>query len=230
MTTSEKCTRLHEIFTCLKRLRFETSQIAGLGFKNGIYIIFEEGEEAHGGDRIVRVGTVTGKKSALADRLKEHYDNEGRSVFRNNIALCLLRQNGDSLNLSELFLKDSIFREKWKKTATKEQLGKYKEINDAVSQYIRTSCSFVAFPIKNDALNNWEAKIISTVSTCKDCGSSHHWLGKLIPDKKHKIRDSGLWNITYVNDKNLITESELAELEQILESSKKSVYLTGGKQ
>jgi len=51
MTTNEKCARVHTIFNSMKRLRFETSEIAGLGFKNGIYIIFEEGEEAHGGEQ-----------------------------------------------------------------------------------------------------------------------------------------------------------------------------------
>ena len=42
---------------------------------NGIYIMFEEGEFAHGGKRIVRVGTHTGPNN-LRNRIAEHYPPE----------------------------------------------------------------------------------------------------------------------------------------------------------
>ncbi|GAG98657.1 unnamed protein product, partial [marine sediment metagenome] len=53
--------------------------------KNGIYILFEKGECAHSTDRIVRIGTHTGKNK-LRSRLKEHLnENKDRSIFRKNI-------------------------------------------------------------------------------------------------------------------------------------------------
>lgn len=51
------CEKLHWLFNSLSRQRFpfDTHQIPD----NGIYILFEDGESAHGVDRIVRVGTHT---------------------------------------------------------------------------------------------------------------------------------------------------------------------------
>ena len=50
---------------------------------SGIYLLFETGEEAHGGDRIVRVGTHTGDDQ-LPSRLVQHFVNENKD--RNQIA------------------------------------------------------------------------------------------------------------------------------------------------
>ena len=38
---------------------------------NGVYVLFEMGEEGHGGERIVRIGTHTGQNN-LAPRIREH--------------------------------------------------------------------------------------------------------------------------------------------------------------
>jgi hypothetical protein len=205
----------------MKRLRFELMDINGLGFIHGVYVVFEKGESAHGYDRIVYIGTTTGKKTPLAGRLTEHYQNEGRSVFRNEVALCLLKKNGDPSGLSTLFFKDSIYRNKWKKTASQEQLEKYREINEDVSEFLRKSCSFIAFPVDEADRVYWEEKLISTISSCTDCSSSKNWLGNYAPDKKAIIRTKGLWNIKGVNNKELITYTELAELEQMVEMSRK---------
>jgi len=63
---------------------------------NGIYVLFETGEEAHGGERIVRVGTHTGDRQ-LPSRLMQHFVNENkdRSIFRKNIGRSLLRKAAD---------------------------------------------------------------------------------------------------------------------------------------
>jgi hypothetical protein len=44
---------------------------------NGIYILFEDGEIAHGTNRIVRIGTHTGKDQ-LFSRLKQHFIQENK--------------------------------------------------------------------------------------------------------------------------------------------------------
>ena len=49
------CARLHCLFNHLPRFRWDS--IDRVGFDDGIYIIFEDGESYYGMDRIVRVGT-----------------------------------------------------------------------------------------------------------------------------------------------------------------------------
>jgi hypothetical protein len=226
MTVNEKCERLHQLFNGMELHRFERSDIQRLGFDNGVYIVFEEGEKAHGGNRIVRVGTTTGNKTILADRLLEHYEDEGRSIFRNHIALCLLKKNGDPYNLMGLFLKSKIDRNKWKKTANNEELKAFQVINETVSSYIRKNCSFAAFPVGKEFRRSWETRIISTVYSCPNCEASENWLGNIslrsVSPRREIICRSGLWNVQGVNNKNVLTGDELAELEKI-------VKLSGGK-
>ena len=49
---------------------------------NGIYILFEKGEQENGLERVVRIGTHTGR-NLLPARLKQHYEieNKDRSIF-----------------------------------------------------------------------------------------------------------------------------------------------------
>src|SRR6478672_3330165 len=63
---------------------------------NGIYLLFEKGETAHGTNRIVRVGTHTGNDQ-LRSRLKQHFivENKDRSIFRKNIGRALLNKASD---------------------------------------------------------------------------------------------------------------------------------------
>jgi len=65
--------------------------------KNGVYILFQKDEPGHGNDRIVRVGTHTGKNQ-LRTRLKQHFiqENKDRSIFRKNIGRCLLNREQHS--------------------------------------------------------------------------------------------------------------------------------------
>ena len=59
---SDLCHRLHQLVNGMERFRFpfDESRIP----RNGIYILFEAGERAHSGDRIVRVGTLRAKTSS----------------------------------------------------------------------------------------------------------------------------------------------------------------------
>jgi hypothetical protein len=209
------------MFNGMEKRRFTKMEIDRIDFANGIYIVFEDGEKAHGSNRIVRVGTTTGDATTLASRLYEHYENEGRSVFRNHIALCLLKNIGDPYNLTDLFFTSKIQRNKWKKTANDEELKGYTEINELVSNYIHNHCYFIAFPVDKGSRRVWEEKIISTVYSCSDCGPSSNWLGKNIHQKRNIIRESGLWNIQHVNNKHILTDEEIFELKQIVEVSSK---------
>ena len=66
---------------------------------NGIYLLYERGELGHGADRIVRVGTHTGKNQ-LVSRLKQHFvhENKDRSIFRKNIGRAILNRQQDPIS------------------------------------------------------------------------------------------------------------------------------------
>src|SRR5262245_29962296 len=75
------CDSLHEWANSLPAFRFPFDN-NGIPL-NGIYILFEKGEFAHGAKRIVRAGTHTGENQ-LRSRLRQHFliENKDRSIFR----------------------------------------------------------------------------------------------------------------------------------------------------
>lgn len=85
---------------------------------DGIYVLFESGEESHGGDRIVRIGTHTGV-GQLRSRLQQHFvkENKDRSVFRKNIGRCLLNRDSDpflpewEIRDGKLWLVNELYKE-----------------------------------------------------------------------------------------------------------------------
>lgn len=191
MDNSNKCNELHEIFNSLKRFTFPfNKQDIPL---NGMYILFEKGEYAHGVDRIVRVGTHTGE-AQLPSRLKEHFinQNKDRSIFRKNIGRAILNKNNDDyLNKWEWDLTTRANKEKYSHLIDKS----YQQfIEDKVSKKIQDDFSFIVFEVndKKDRLL-FEYRIISEVSNCKYCNSSAKWLGNHSP--KAKIQESGLWQV-----------------------------------
>jgi len=72
---SKNCDRIHRWFNGMKRYKcpFNDEEIP----ESGIYVLFEKGEFAHGGNRIVRVGTHTGQ-SQLRSRLFQHFLKENK--------------------------------------------------------------------------------------------------------------------------------------------------------
>ena len=186
---SEACARVHQIVNGLRRMRFPF--IASAIPRNGIYVLFEEGETAHGADRIVRVGTHTGPNNLTA-RLTEHFikENKDRSIFRKNIGRAILGRAGDPfLGQWELDLTTAAAKKKY---ATAIDCTRKAEVERQVTEYIQTRCSFVVFEVMNKAKRlSLEARLISTVSRCDECLPSGAWLGQFSP--KAGIRTSGLW-------------------------------------
>jgi len=210
---SDICKQLHVTFNTLPRFRFpfDEHQIP----QNGIYILFEEGEHAHGVDRIVRVGTHTGKNQ-LRSRLKQHFINENkdRSIFRKNIGRALLYGSGDPF----------LEQWNWDLTSRKEKelrghllnAEKQKEVEKEVSNRIQKLFSFVVFEVDEKARRlEFETKMISTISWCSECKPSQSWSGLQSP--KDKIRESGLWLVNGLYKKGL-SQKELEHLEGLIKS------------
>lgn len=185
------CQQLHDIAASATRIAFpfERKDLP----KNGIYILFEKGETAHGMDRIVRIGTHTGDNN-LPKRLTEHFlkENKDRSIFRKNIGLALLKRDGDPF--AEQWNFDLTTREAKARLSAIIDTEKQKTVEKAVTAYICSAFTFtvVAVPTKEKRLE-WETKMIGTVSNCPHCRPSKNWLGLFSP--KPKISDSGLWNV-----------------------------------
>jgi hypothetical protein len=204
------CQHLHEWANQLKAhaFPFDAQEIPS----NGLYLLFERGEEGHGGNRIVRVGTHTGA-GQLPSRLRQHFvvENKDRSIFRKNIGRALLAREGDAYApLWELDLTSRAARERYE---TLVDLAKQTQVERRVSEYMQKNFSFVVLPMAStvDRLR-FESKIVSTVSLCKECRPSKEWLGQYSP--KEKIRESGLWLVNELY-KTPLTGEEFVYLQSL---------------
>lgn len=177
--------------------------------KNGIYLLFEKGEVGHGGNRIVRIGTHTGKDQ-LRSRLRQHFlaSNKDRSIFRKNIGRCILNKTHDPyLALWELDLTTRAAKDIHGSTV---DMNKQTNIEKEISDRMCANFSFCVIQVDDkDARLQLESKIISTVSHCPDCRPSKRWLGLFSP--KVKIRESGLWLVNELY-KTALTEKDLRHL------------------
>ena len=208
---SEICQQLHLLFNGLPRHKFPFDELAIP--RNGIYILFEEGEQAHGVDRVVRVGTHTGENQ-LRSRLRQHFVNENkdRSIFRKNIGRAILQREGDQF--LEQWNWDLTARKAKERYLPLLDEGKQRRVERAVTEYIQQNFSFVVFAVESKGERLWwERGIISTVSWCEECRPSSHWLGMYSP--KRKIRESGLWLVNELYKEEL-SWLELEELERMV--------------
>ncbi len=208
---SKECTKLHKLLDNVEKhcFPFDENKIP----LNGIYILFERGEIAHMGKRIVRIGTHKGINQ-LRSRLKEHFlkENKDRSIFRKNIGRAILKKdNNPFLKYWELDLTTKESKNKYLKFI---DINKQNTIEKLVSKYIRENFSFGVIKIndKNERLK-FESKLISTVSLCNECNPSNKWLGNF--STKEKIRKSGLWLVNELY-KTPLSREDLGIVSNIL--------------
>lgn len=196
------CEELHALVWTLPRHRFplEWDEIP----LNGVYVLFEEGETAHGGERIVRIGTHR-RDNQLPGRLREHFlvENKDRSIFRKNVGRALLNRDGDPyLEAWEKDLLSHAGKQKWGHLLEVEHQA---AIERRVSEYIQNRLSFVTIPAATKAERLWlEERLIGTVSGCGGCGPSADWLGRWSP--KPQVRESGLWQVQGLGKQSLSRE------------------------
>ena len=196
------CDYLHNL--CNKAKRYSFPFIDSEIPLNGIYVLFEKGEYGHNLDRIVRIGTHTGKNQ-LPSRIHQHFlnENKDRSIFRKNIGRALLNKNNDNyLKVWEYDLTTKANREMYLESV---DLSKQTQIEREISNYIQSNFSFSLITIDNKEKRlEIEAKIISTVSLCENCKPSDTWLGNF--STKEKIRLSGLWLVNELWKKPLLND------------------------
>ncbi|QDL91372.1 hypothetical protein FDP22_05955 [Paroceanicella profunda] len=186
------CKLLHQFFDAMPRLSPDlcSANIPA----NGIYAVFEVDEEAHGGNRIVRIGTHTGQGN-LRGRLIEHLlkPNKDRSIFRKHVGRAILAERNDPA-LDQWNLKLTRRKARAEHGHRVDPL-KMTAVETEVSQKLRARMSFAVLPLsggKEDRLA-WEKRMLSTIAACPDCRPSPIWLGLWHPDPR--IGRNGLWNI-----------------------------------
>ena len=215
------CNKIHKWANALPIFKFPFNE-TGIPL-NGLYILFEKGEYAHGANRIVRVGTHTGQNQ-LRSRLRQHFltENKDRSIFRKNIGRCILnRANDPFLEKWELDLTPKLSRDRHSSSLN---LEKQKTIEREVSKYMQDSFSFVVLQI-DDKENRLEleSKIISTVSLCEECKPSKKWLGLYSP--KGKIKESGLWLVNELY-KQPLSGKDFEKLKEFAAKEKLEIVLS----
>ncbi len=186
---SHICSELHRLFNSLPVFGwpFAANHIP----PNGIYVLFESAETAHGANRIVRVGTHTGDDQLRA-RLEQHFihENKDRSIFRKNIGRAMLTRDHDPF-LTQWDL-DLTTRSSRRTYSASADFARQQQVERQVTEYIQRHFSVAVFCVDDRARRlDWESKIISTISWCSECGPSPDWLGQYSP--KERIRQSGLW-------------------------------------
>ncbi len=151
--------------------------------KNGVYIMFENGETAHPCDlneRIVRIG-ISEQPDRLPRRLKSHYN--GKSIFRKHIRTAIAERDGIAVD-----------------KVTKQQ----------ISDYICKNITFAVIEVNDyEKRKELEKALITAVAQCPECNASDKWLGKYCAAPK--IRNGKLWNVEHLNSKTPLT-SELFQL------------------
>ncbi len=187
---SDKTKVLHMLFNSLPRL--DWSIINSIPYKNGIYIMFEKGENYHGMDRIVRVGTHRGQ-DRLLQRLRDHFVKEDAdgSIFRKNIGRAFLKMASDPyLQVWEIDMHNSENERNYGHLINEELET---ELEAKISRYLRDNITFVCFPVDKEAERlRLEEGIIASLNRHSSFGPSSNWLGLHSPVPE--IANSGLWN------------------------------------
>ena len=202
--SDSRCLRLHQLLTALPRYTWE--EIGAVPFRNGIYLVFEEGETYHGMPRIVRVG-IHKSSDRLRQRLRDHFvrENHNGSIFRKNIGKALLNQTSDpylavwSLDTSRPPCKGM------------EDPHREREVEQEVSRYLRTHMTFSVVEVETrEQRLRLEEGIIASLHQAEDFQASSSWLGRFSPEKE--IRESGMW-LKQGLDGVPLTDEELETLE-----------------
>ena len=179
--------------------------------RRGVYFFFEEGEFRADSDavlRVVRVGThaVTAKsKSRLWNRLYEHKQDGGRSVFRDHINRALLNRA--------------------KRGRANPEHNHTRCISKYIGQmpflWVQVDCEnghHMRTRTESNAI-----KLLSGWRNDRADAPSNEWLGGY--SNKPEIEQSGLWNVQHV--KGRYECSFLDELEICVENTEKLVEPAG---
>jgi predicted transport protein len=224
-------TSIQKIFNKLKKYKFpiinESAMIKNGSnmTKNGLFVLFENGEKFRDMDRIVYIGSNIKKNKLI--KMLEYIFKEGdreNTRFRKNIGRILLNKGDKKLfkkfninyNPKLINIWDMDIKEFNQEYATDSVENKeIKKIEEMVSKHIQENFSFSLIEIEDKfKRTNLKSKIISTLSLSENNKPSKEWLGKYSPRKQ--IRDSGLYLEHHLFNKENQLRKEDIELLEIL--------------
>jgi hypothetical protein len=204
------CEQLHRLLEAKPLIRYPYAP--GSLPDNAVYFMYEDGQTwGHGGDqpRIVQVGTH--KDGNLAPRLAEQFllrerkmdfglqdaAPKDRSILRKSIGRAFLNKAGDQyLPVWNLDLTGRAARDRF---ASSRDIEKEKEVESAVTEYMRSRFSFrvVEIPAESTRLGEGSItrRIIATVAQCDRCSPTSDWLGNHSPNER--ICQFGLWQVQH---------------------------------
>jgi hypothetical protein len=193
----EACTKLHQVLNSLSRYTFP--QLSEELPSDGVSFLFESGQEGHGGERIVYIGSHTGE-GKLASRLREHVSlNKDRSIFRKHLGRAMLQRDGDPY--LAIWNLDFTTKKTREDHGHRIESGKQEAIEEAVSKYIETNFTVSVLPrCDSNEARRLKELCVGTVSSCSLCSPSFNWLGK---HADPRIAQSGLWQIQNLYGKGL---------------------------
>ena len=205
--------RIHEAVSKLPRYRFDDS--TEINVKNGLLIVFEDGEKYGEYDRIVYVG-INKKSGSLPGRIQEFISgSKDGVVLRKYIGEALLRKDGDSY--ARIWAKDASSPEKLRRIDTLYD-PKKKKTEFRVSSYLKKHMSFSVIEIPNSTRRSLlQSELVSTLQEAYSQSSvSSTWLGRYHSDPK--IRSGALWMIGNANSRSF-NEEELQTFLKAIQNS-----------
>ncbi len=210
---SIECNEIHKMFRTQKRhyFPFDRNDI----YANGLYILFEKGENAHCCDRIVRIG-CNKQDGELPDVIDRHFLNgtKDSSIFRKHIGRAILNRSSENPypDYWELNLKSKEARGS---SNYQSYIEHQNILEQKVSEIISNNFSFCLLQIRSkDERIELESGIIATIAQCEKCGPSKNWFGRFSP--KYKITAFGLWHVNGLKNKPL-ENWQIENFEEYLE-------------
>jgi len=214
LKVEDACGKIHALLTRLPIYHSPNE----VGFKNGLYFFYEDGErDKHGlrEGRIVRVGNHPRAQNGLIQRLSNHYSgNKNGSVFRRLLGGALIRRTSPRSPC----LAPCPGKGHWERQNS-TACANCNKLEAEVSAYIRRHCHFRCVAIINrQQRNRFEALLIATIAQCSRCTPSKSWRGwRAYPQE---VRSASLWNVQHVGDQ-AITLNDLRVFAKLVHRSVK---------
>lgn len=211
---SEACRRIHQLLDSLPYLK-DPDQV---GFANGLYFFFEEGERSsHASEgRVVRVGNHPRSRGRLVGRLDDHYktkrDAKDWSVFRRYLGGSLLRR----ADPNDPCLQPDPGRGHWEH-GDQSACDICASVENEVTAYLTSRMRFRVVQVDDrETRNELEKRLIAALAGCPTCTPSPEWLGHFC--YQQEVRSSGLWNQQHTTGPRM-TEDDMEAFEKQVRGS-----------
>ncbi len=207
------CKRLHEVLNSGLRFGCKSGDYTYPDriIQNGIVVMYEKGEKAHGDDKVVAVLCHRDQNGVLTLLNRQFVlEDSFNGTLRKHIGMCILNRD------EHPYLR--VWRTMPSISTSVESLTSLRDMDfetvleKQITQYVQDHMSFTLINVDDvQARFDLRDRLFWTVRNCDECGPSPDWLGLQSP--LPGIRESGLWeyhlggyinteeNVNYVESK-----------------------------